>query len=191
MQFVPQIIFLVLLFGYMGFMMFFKWVKYTAKTDFQPDTPGCAPSVLIMFINMMLFKNTPPSPGCEEYMYTVQPKLEMIFVLIAVICIPWLLLGKPLYIKFTRKNKVHAKTNGELTNNMEVAEAETPLPSPADSHGAGAHVHDDEPVSEMYKHQVIHTIEYILSTISHTASYLRLWALSLAHARKFEEIDYR
>lgn len=107
MEFVPQIIFLLLLFGYMSFMMFFKWIRYTANTDFQPHTPGCAPSVLIMFINMMLFKNTPPQEGCEEYMYSFQPQLEKIFVVIALICIPWLLLGKPLYIKFTRKNKVH------------------------------------------------------------------------------------
>ncbi|XP_017873207.1 PREDICTED: V-type proton ATPase 116 kDa subunit a-like [Drosophila arizonae] len=189
LEFVPQILFLMLLFGYMCFMMFFKWFKYNGFTSNQPETPGCAPSVLIMFINMMLFKNTPPLAGCKEYMFESQPELQKAFVVIGLLCIPWMLLGKPLYIKMTRSRQVaHVKHNGELTGNMELAEGETPLPtgSTGNESAGGAHGHDDEPMSEIYIHQAIHTIEYVLSTISHTASYLRLWALSLAHAQLSE-----
>lgn len=102
MEFIPQLLFLVLLFAYMVFMMFFKWFAFGPKFENQPQSPGCAPSVLIMFINMMLFSPAKVLPGCDEYMFSFQGTLQMVLLFIALICIPWMLLGKPIVIIITR-----------------------------------------------------------------------------------------
>ena len=55
LEFFPQIIFLVFIFGYLIFMIFLKWVMYGANFE-GAFSEHCAPNLLITFINMMLFK---------------------------------------------------------------------------------------------------------------------------------------
>lgn len=186
-EFIPQIIFLVFLFLYMVLLMFIKWIKYGPDSDkIDPEHgPSCAPSVLITFINMVLFKpGTAPKP-CSPWMYGGQSGFQSFLVVIAVLCIPWMLLAKPIMLMNNRK-KQHYQLNNHGTENGDVEGAVDAIQPANGVPQGGGHKEEEEDMAEVFIHQGIHTIEYVLGSVSHTASYLRLWALSLAHAQLSE-----
>eukprot|EP00091_Calanus_sinicus_P007383 TRINITY_DN18411_c0_g1_i1.p1 TRINITY_DN18411_c0_g1~~TRINITY_DN18411_c0_g1_i1.p1 ORF type:complete len:127 (+),score=13.90 TRINITY_DN18411_c0_g1_i1:111-491(+) len=75
LEFLPQIIFLLFLFGYLIVMIFIKWVLYGANYTGQ-WSEHCAPNLLITFINMMLFKNDPPDPTQNSAMLMVSTMMS-------------------------------------------------------------------------------------------------------------------
>ena len=180
LEFIPQLVFLLGIFGYLILMIFIKWIMYGANQP-EPFSEHCAPNLLITFINMMLMK-TPdvdmkmanchtPSMNYDIYMYPGQQGLQKTLLFFGVMMVPIMLLGKPLNILYKRRQFRYQGIGDELLE-----------PSPRGQHGG----HGDEPFGEIMINQGIHTIEYVLGSVSHTASYLRLWALSLAHAQLSE-----
>lgn len=194
-QFIPQLLFLVLLFFYLVSLMFIKWILYAPKNPVG-TSPLCAPSVLITFINMMLHKkNTDVPKDCSPYMFPHQEELQTTFLLVALACIPVMLAGKPickLLAKKRQKRRQYSVNNGDLHQGIEMqggepaAELEEDLALQYHHEPEQHEEEDDDEIGEVIIHQSIETIEYVLSTVSHTASYLRLWALSLAHAQLSE-----
>lgn len=195
-EFIPRVIWLVAIFGYMVLMIFYKWIAYYWANS------GCAPSILIMLINMFLYKypdaNAEDTPCHLKPIYYGQQLVQTLLLLGAVVCIPWMLLLKPYIIYKQRKQQPHVThTNATYNqNNNNYDQNSTDLQGSGDvvvnieqsQRSIAAHHEEEEEHSMMdiFIHQSIHTIEYCLGSISHTASYLRLWALSLAHAQLSE-----
>ncbi|XP_019370940.1 PREDICTED: V-type proton ATPase 116 kDa subunit a isoform X2 [Gavialis gangeticus] len=183
LQFIPEMIFILCLFGYLLFMIIFKWCYYNVHISQH------APSILIHFINMFLFNYNDPT---NIPLYTHQKEVQSFLVIFALIAIPWMLLIKPFilranHLKAQRMLQSPPISEGPAGDTeVEITEPNNSKKAGRENHSSGHGGHNDHEeefnFGDTFVHQAIHTIEYCLGCISNTASYLRLWALSLAHA---------
>ncbi|KAM4691452.1 V-type proton ATPase 116 kDa subunit a 1 isoform 4-T4 [Rhinophrynus dorsalis] len=177
--FIPEMIFMCSLFGYLVILILYKWCVYDASISKE------APSLLIHFINMFLFsydeKNGPPM------LYKGQMGVQCFLVVCAILCVPWMLVLKPLILRHQYLRRKHLGTHN--FGGIRVGNGPTEEDAEIIQHDQlSMHSEDGEEFNfgDTVVHQAIHTIEYCLGCISNTASYLRLWALSLAHAQLSE-----
>ncbi|XP_060756858.1 V-type proton ATPase 116 kDa subunit a 1 [Neoarius graeffei] len=133
LRFVPEVIFLLSLFGYLVFLILFKWCMGVQ----------CDSSILLIFINMMFFNYQ----ADEKSIYSGQKAVQIFLMVQALLMVPIMLLIKPL-LTYRWQEKITEQVS----------------------------------LSDVFVSEAIHTIEHCLGCVSNTASYLRLWALSLAHS---------
>ncbi|XP_025872861.1 V-type proton ATPase 116 kDa subunit a 2 isoform X1 [Vulpes vulpes] len=178
---VPELLFMLCIFGYLIFMIVYKWLVYSAETS------RVAPSILIEFINMFLF------PASETNgLYSGQEHVQRLLLVITALSVPVLFLGKPLFLLWlhngrscfgvSRSGYTLIRKDSEeevsLLGSQDIEEGNNPVED-----GCREMTCEEFNFGEILMTQVIHSIEYCLGCISNTASYLRLWALSLAHAQ--------
>uniref|UniRef100_A0A8B9KIE8 V-type proton ATPase subunit a n=1 Tax=Astyanax mexicanus TaxID=7994 RepID=A0A8B9KIE8_ASTMX len=169
---IPELVFMLCLFGYLVFMVVFKWIA------FGPQDSSRAPSLLIHFIDMFLFTQNPDNPP----LYTGQMIVQRVLVVLAFCAVPILLLGKPIYLYLK-----HGRNRTTVNQCEEASDLKWEAVSMFCIDLCFLFcILQGFDLTEVFMHQAIHTIEYCLGCISNTASYLRLWALSLAHAQLSE-----
>ena len=172
-DFVPQAIFLLSTFGYLVFAIVFKWMTDWVALAERP------PSLISLLIAFFM---SPGDVPADAVLYDGQATVQFILFSFALVSVPWMLFAKPLLLRRRHLALAGYKTlRPELDGSSRRLIADDGDSDISDMNGK-AHVDDSGfDFSEVMIHQAIHTIEYVLGAISNTASYLRLWALSLAH----------
>merc|ERR1712127_263499 len=157
-----MMVFMVCFFGWMDFMILYKWV--------YPVNPP--PSIINSLICMAMF--TPDNhmddgkPQPNDF-FAGSVDLSKTLMMVSIIAVPLMLFPKPFILLHEHNSK-----------DKESSEEDNVVVEDGGGHG-GHGDHEEFEFGEVFIHQVIETIEFVLGSVSHTASYLRVWALSLAH----------
>lgn len=193
-EFIPQFLFMGGLFGYMCFLIVLKWITnwdgicINRDTTKYPDLQDC-PAIIGTFTAFTSV--TDPIFSSIE----TQQSVQNILLIVALVCVIAMLCFKPFIV--AARSSSHGSQNRSTRTNTDSTERSLDLDQPLvteneakleksragshdEGHGDGEH---DEGLGELFIHQLIETIEFVLGSISNTASYLRLWALSLAHSQ--------
>lgn len=185
----------------MDILIISKWLypfnlNWTTEQEYK-DIAG-APSVITCMINMFLQIGTSPLDYSPQ-MIRVLPQQENValaFLLTAVVTVPLMLCVKPCYLGCCNKHEAHHEaehksgaTHDSHLEGDKLIEGGGKSEQKVDTYsqieeilkgmGAGD---GHNAFGDLMIHQLIETIEFVLGTVSNTASYLRLWALSLAHS---------
>ncbi|KAJ6246432.1 v-type proton atpase subunit a [Anaeramoeba flamelloides] len=165
-EFIPEILLLLSFFGYMCFLIIYKWL--TNWNHREGQTGG-----IILITTLINFFLKPGTVAKDQQIYKHQDKVQSILAIIFVLSIPLMLIPKPFILRHRWKKKQRNK-NGYIQINGSDDD---------DENGKSNKQEEKFEFGEVFIHQMIHTIEFVLGSISNTASYLRLWALSLAHSQ--------
>ena len=206
--FFPQLIIMLILFGYMDFLIFVKWnteygIEQVIGTNSKNETklidfdysyyaPDIKGHLMNIFLNFGEPPQSPPLPVIDGYKIKKEDlkytewhlltdsntftKIHIGILIAYFICIIVMLFPKML-IKYSKAKRKAAMGNNFINPNIneenQLINEELVI-----------HRQAEEPsFSNFFVETAIETIEYVLGTVSNTASYLRLWALSLAHSQ--------
>ncbi|KAH9490240.1 hypothetical protein Btru_035009 [Bulinus truncatus] len=213
-RFIPEFLFLGCLFGYLVSQVIYKWLMFDATRSHCAPALLIHYINMFMFKYEKPDKAVEKCDPNLTY-YEGQDGVQYAMFFIAILSVPVLLIVKPVYVICKNKRKGHEFSDHAALISNEVQPAnqvnfsyENEYENPDavingrfvreeakvqnssaieedDTHKSDEH-HDEHGTGEVIIHQAIHTIEFCLGCISHTASYLRLWALSLAHAQLSE-----
>ena len=98
-NFIPQMIFLQSIFGYLVLCILYKWSVDWSQASIQP------PSLLNMLISMFL---SPGDVSESQQLYPGQALVQTVLIGLAAICVPWLLISKP-YLQWKEMHKIQGQ----------------------------------------------------------------------------------